>query len=70
MKRLPALALAAAGLAGPSPRAGADDFAPGPAPGSPLPALGLPDQTGRLRAFDDLRGPEGLLLLVHRSADW
>jgi hypothetical protein len=48
----------------------APSFDPGPAVGSRLPALNLPDQTGRARTFDDLRGEEGLLLLVYRSADW
>ena len=47
-----------------------DGFDPGPAIGAPLPALGLADQTGAPRTFDDVRGPEGLLLLVYRSADW
>lgn len=47
-----------------------DGFDPGPAPGAALPPLGLPDQTGRERNLADLTGPDGLLLLVFRSADW
>ena len=45
-------------------------FNPGPAVGAPLPAFSAPDQSGRVRAFDDLRGPEGLVLVFFRSADW
>lgn len=43
---------------------------PGPAVGQPLPAFEARDQDGRLRSFDSLRGPQGLVLLVYRSADW
>jgi hypothetical protein len=28
------------------------------------------DQDGRLRTFESLRGPKGLILLFFRSADW
>ena len=70
VRPLPVFAFAAPLLAVTAAEAGAPAFDPGPAIGAPLPALGLADQTGRPRAFDDLAGPEGLLLLVHRSADW
>lgn len=42
----------------------------GPEVGAPIPKFEIPDQNGKLRTFDDLRGPGGLLLLFHRSADW
>jgi hypothetical protein len=42
----------------------------GPEVGAPIPKFEIPDQNGKLRTFDDLRGPSGLLLLFHRSADW
>ncbi len=42
----------------------------GPAVGQTLPAFEAPDQDGRPRSFDDLRGPKGLVLLFFRSADW
>jgi cytochrome oxidase Cu insertion factor (SCO1/SenC/PrrC family) len=42
----------------------------GPAIGAMLPAFELPDQSGARRRFDDLKGPEGLLLVFFRSADW
>jgi len=45
-------------------------FDPGPPVGAPLPAFSAPDQTGRVRSFEDLRGPEGLVLVFFRSADW
>ena len=42
----------------------------GPAVGEKIPELSAVDQLGKRRAFDDLTGPNGLLLLFHRSADW
>ena len=51
----------------PYPAAG---FEPGPDVGEPIPAFSVADQHGVDRVFEDLKGPEGLLLLFHRSADW
>jgi hypothetical protein len=45
-------------------------FDPGPRVGEPLPAFQAVDQEGRARDFASLMGPQGLALLVHRSADW
>jgi hypothetical protein len=42
----------------------------GPAIGQKIPAFELPDHTGKTQNFESLRGPKGLLLLFHRSADW
>jgi hypothetical protein len=42
----------------------------GPAVGEVAPRFEARDQTGRLRTFEDLRGPSGLVLLFFRSADW
>jgi hypothetical protein len=42
----------------------------GPAVGATIPAFTAVDQNGRTRSFEDLAGPNGLLLLFHRSADW
>ena len=42
----------------------------GPEVGQPIPAFKAVDQNGDARTFDDLKGPNGLLLLFHRSADW
>ena len=44
--------------------------ATGPAVGEAIPAFSAVDQQGRRRSFEDLKGPNGLLLLFHRSADW
>ena len=42
----------------------------GPAIGEKTPAFELNDHTGKTQTFASLRGPKGLLLLFHRSADW
>jgi peroxiredoxin len=39
-------------------------------PGVKAPVIALPDQTGKPRNFSTLTGPNGLLLLFFRSADW
>ena len=47
-----------------------DGFRTGPEIGSKVPDFSLPDQSGRSRSLDDLTGPNGLLLIFSRSADW
>lgn len=47
-----------------------DGYRTGPAVGAKVPDFALPDQTGRLRPLHDLMGPNGLLLVFSRSADW
>ena len=42
----------------------------GPKLGERLPAFTLPDQEGRPRDFASLKGPQGLVLVFFRSADW
>ena len=42
----------------------------GPAEGEKIPGFAALDQHGRRRDFASLTGPNGLLLLFHRSADW
>jgi hypothetical protein len=49
---------------------GAAPFDPGLPVGARSPNFEAPDQDGRTRHFQDLRGPEGLALLFFRSADW
>jgi len=56
------LSVALSGAAGPS--------LPGPAIGERVTTFQAPDQDGRLRSFEDLRGPEGLVLVFFRTADW
>jgi hypothetical protein len=47
-----------------------DGYATGPDPGHRIPEFTLPDQYGAIRSLGDLAGPNGLVLVFHRSADW
>lgn len=47
-----------------------DGYATGPNPGERVPEFALPDQQGAVRSLGNLAGPNGLLLVFHRSADW
>jgi hypothetical protein len=47
-----------------------DGYKTGPAVGEKVPAFGLTDQHGQSRSLNDLLGPNGLLLVFSRSADW
>ena len=49
---------------------GGKDFDVGLKVGEKIPKLELVDQTGKTQDFNSLKGPNGLLLLFHRSADW
>ncbi|MBL8174625.1 MAG: hypothetical protein JNK48_08145 [Bryobacterales bacterium] len=62
---LPAAALLAIVCNGQAPA-----FDPGPKPGTKFPAFSLQDQNGKAQSMESLRGPKGLMLLFHRSADW
>ena len=42
----------------------------GPQIGEMVPDFSLPDQNGRIRTRDSILGPNGAILLFHRSADW
>ena len=42
----------------------------GPQVGERVPGFSLPDQNGRIQTLDSILGPNGALLLFHRSADW
>lgn len=42
----------------------------GPAIGERLPDFELADQAGRMRTFESLKGPRGLVLVFFQSADW
>jgi hypothetical protein len=46
------------------------DLTTGPEVGQPVPGFTLPDQSGASRTLAELAGPNGLLLVFHRSADW
>ena len=42
----------------------------GPQVGEQVPDFDLRDQFGRPRNLDSIMGPNGVMLLFHRSADW
>jgi len=42
----------------------------GPQVGESVPNFTLPDQNGRERTLESILGPNGAILLFHRSADW
>jgi len=47
------------------------DFAKlGPAVGQPFPPFEARDQSGNVRSLAGLMGPNGLVLVFFRSADW
>jgi hypothetical protein len=47
-----------------------DSYRTGPEIGQRVPDFTLPDQHGKPRRLKDLSGPDGLLLVFSRSADW
>ncbi len=42
----------------------------GPQVGERVPDFSLPDQNGQLWTLNSIMGPNGAMLLFHRSADW
>ena len=42
----------------------------GPQIGERVPDFSLPDQNGQLHTLNSIMGPNGAMLLFHRSADW
>ena len=52
------------------PRVPIDVAALGPQVGERVPDFSLADQNGRIWSRDELLGPNGAMLLFHRSADW
>lgn len=42
----------------------------GPQVGERVPDFRLPDQGGAVRTLESVSGPNGVMLLFHRSADW
>ena len=47
-----------------------DDSQTGVPVGEQIPSFAAIDQHGESRSFDDIKGPNGAVLLFHRSADW
>ncbi len=64
------LAFALAMLSATSPPPAGDPSTLGPAIGQALPNFEARDQHGQLRDFASLQGPNGLVLVFFRSADW
>lgn len=42
----------------------------GPQIGDTVPEFQLPDQNGNIHTLESVMGPNGAMLLFHRSADW
>ena len=42
----------------------------GPQVGELVPSFSLPDQNGQTQTLESILGPNGAILLFHRSADW
>ena len=42
----------------------------GPQVGEAVPDFKLSDQNGEVRTLESIKGPNGAMLLFHRSADW
>ena len=47
-----------------------DVSALGPQIGETIPDFGLPDQNGTVWTRDSILGPNGAMIVFHRSADW
>ncbi len=50
--------------------AGDEGMVTGPKIGERIPDFAALDQNGALLGFDDIKGPNGAMILFHRSADW
>ena len=67
---LAALLLGFSTLAIAQSRTAIDVASLGPQVGERVPDFSLPDQNGQIQTLDSIRGPNGTMLLFHRSADW
>lgn len=64
------LLCALSGLATAQSRTAIDVHSLGPQIGERVPGFSLPDQNGRIQTLQSIMGPNGAMLLFHRSADW
>jgi hypothetical protein len=64
------LLIASSTFASAQTRTPIDVSALGPQVGERVPEFSLPDQNGQLQSLESVRGPNGSLILFHRSADW
>jgi hypothetical protein len=67
---LSTLVLAMAQTRPPTSSPGVNPATLGPGVGQPIPRFEVPDQEGRQRDFASVTGPNGLVLVFFRSADW
>ena len=51
-------------------RAAIDIHSLGPQVGEQVPKFSLPDQNGQIQTLNSIMGPNGAMLLFHRSAGW
>ncbi len=58
------------GLTAAQGRAAIDIHSLGPQVGEQVPEFSLPDQNGQIQNLNSIMGPNGAMLLFHRSADW
>ena len=58
------------GLTTAQTRAPVDVQSLGPQVGEPVPDFRLPDQHGQIQTLESIMGPNGAMLLFHRSANW
>ena len=49
---------------------GSEDMVSGPEIGERIPDFAAYDQNSNLVSLDDVMGPNGAMILFHRSADW
>lgn len=52
------------------PRTPIDVASLGPQVGDEVPGFRLPDQNGDMHTLESILGPNGAMILFHRSADW
>ena len=64
------LAMAQSPSPAPTGSPSVDPASLGPAVGQPIPTFEAHDQDDRRRDFASLSGPQGLVLVFFRSADW
>ena len=57
-------------LAAAQSRESVDVASLGPQIGERVPDFNLPDQSGQVHSLDSIMGPNGVMLVFFRSADW
>ena len=67
---LAALLLGFSTLAAAQPREAVEVASLGPQVGEQVPGFSLPDQSGQVHSLDSIMGPNGVMLVFYRSADW